>query len=92
MVGGARSRACSDMTCDCADPTPRFDTATGNTDCAGCGATIRRPRGRPPKPAADRRTVRPDVRFSPTEIAVVKAKAEAAGLPLAVYLRTRALS
>ena len=30
MVGGARSRACSDMICDCADPTPRFEvTKTG---------------------------------------------------------------
>jgi len=51
----------------------------------------KRPRGRPPKPADDRRTVRPDVRFSPNEIATVKAKAAEAGLPLAVFIRERVL-
>jgi len=43
------------MTC-CQSKTPRLDTTTGTLDCVSCGATLKRPRGRPP--VGDKRTRR----------------------------------
>lgn len=53
--------------------------------------TAKRRPGRPKKPAADRRTIRIDARFSPNELEALEARAEAAGVATAVFIRMSAL-
>jgi len=73
------------MLCDCSTPTPRLDTRSDSLDCVECGGAIPRKPGRPPIPAADRRTKQQI--FSPNEWAQVKALAAAEGMTAAAYVR-----
>ena len=59
---------------------------------SGSEVPQRPPRGRPPLPAAERRSVRSVVCLTPAEAAEVAERAAAAHLAPAVYMRRRALA
>lgn len=61
---------------------PENHSTTSSTDARNTGRG-----GRPPKPAAERRTHRIGVNVNAAERAVIKARAAAAGLSAGVYLR-----
>ncbi len=48
-------------------------------------------RGPKPKPANERRTCTKLIRWSPDELEILEARAEAAGVPVAVFVRLSSL-